>query len=268
MTVDGSDTIKYGYWTTLSLPLLLPPVAAEALSLSLNLLDGKISTGNTMVNGKITRVIKHIANATGGVEKIMDTATNADGTTANPVPPDQIFGYHWLKVVDRINTSPAVHAAKTPGSVETAMDTTINASGTATNPLPPDSDTPHKQNNTSTTKICPSNTNTQAVSKEQTSYVIKHQFSKHDSIHTILTFVTPFMHLFQNWKMMHHYAYTNTKLNSPMQHEGNGTMPTIKRTPLKTNTLTITANKVNGATAFNAIAVSIRKRLKRRKRKQ
>jgi hypothetical protein len=36
-------------------------------------------------------------------------------------------------------------------------------------------------------------------------------------------------------------------------------MPTIKRTPLKTNTLTITANKVDNAAAFNAITLSIRK---------
>jgi hypothetical protein len=44
--------------------------------------------------------------------------------------------------------------------------------------------------------------------------------------------------------MMPHYAYTNTKLNSLLQQKGNETMPTIKRTPLKTNTLTITANKL------------------------
>jgi hypothetical protein len=68
--------------------------------------------------------------------------------------------------------------------------------------------------------------------------------------------------------MMHHYAYTNAKLNSPLQQKGNGTMPTIPWTPLKTNTLTVTANKVDGAAASNAIAVSVRKNLKRRKRKQ
>jgi hypothetical protein len=47
--------------------------------------------------------------------------------------------------------------------------------------------------------------------------------------------------------MMLHYAYTNAELNSPLQQKGNGTMPTIKWTQLKTNTPTVTANKVNGA---------------------
>jgi hypothetical protein len=56
--------------------------------------------------------------------------------------------------------------------------------------------------------------------------------------------------------MSRHYAYTNAKLNSPLQQKGNGTMPTIKQTPLKTNTLTITANKVDGDAASNAIAMS------------
>ncbi len=46
---------------------------------------------------------------------------------------------------------------------------------------------------------------------------------------------------------MLHYAYTNAELNSPLQQKGNGTMPTIKWTQLKTNTPTVTANKVNGA---------------------
>jgi hypothetical protein len=46
-------------------------------------------------------------------------------------------------------------------------------------------------------------------------------------------------------------------------------MPTIKRTPLKTNTLTVTANKVDKATTSNAIALSAgKKNLKRRKIKQ
>jgi hypothetical protein len=40
---------------------------------------------------------------------------------------------------------------------------------------------------------------------------------------------------------MHRYAYTNAELNSPLQQKGNETMPTIKWTPLKTNTLTVTA---------------------------
>jgi hypothetical protein len=56
------------------------------------------------------------------------------------------------------------HAANTTGRVETTMDTTINAGGATTNPLPPDSDTLQKLNNTSTTKICPSNTKTQTIS--------------------------------------------------------------------------------------------------------
>ena len=48
-------------------------------------------------------------------------------------------------------------------------------------------------------------------------------------------------------------------MNSPLQQKGNETMPTIKWTPLKTNTLTITANKVNDAASSNAIALSIGK---------
>jgi hypothetical protein len=63
-TVGGSDSIKYGNSTLLSLPSLLWPVAMEAPLLSLNLLYGKISTSNTMVDGEITRIIKHAANTT------------------------------------------------------------------------------------------------------------------------------------------------------------------------------------------------------------
>jgi hypothetical protein len=59
----------------------------------------------------------------------------------------------------------------------------------------------------------------------------------------MLIFDTPFLGYFQIWKMMHHYAYTNTKLNSPLQQKGNGTTPTIKWTPLKTNTPTISTKK-------------------------
>ncbi len=135
--------------------------------MSLNLLDGNISASNTTVDDEITRVVEHTTNTTGGVETIMDIATNAGGTTTNPLPPDQVLGYHWLKVdvmVNRVNTSPAVHTAKTTGSVETTMDTAIKAGGAATNPLPPDSDTLQKLNNTSTTNICSSNTNTRTVS--------------------------------------------------------------------------------------------------------
>ncbi len=54
-------------------------------------------------------------------------------------------------------------------------------------------------------------------------------------------------------------AYTNAKLNSLQQQKGNETMPTIKRTPLKTYTSTVTANKVDIAAASNAIALSIGK---------
>jgi hypothetical protein len=36
-------------------------------------------------------------------------------------------------------------------------------------------------------------------------------------------------------------------------------MPTIDWTPLKTNTLTVTANKVDDAAASNAIALSVGK---------
>ncbi len=58
---------------------------------------------------------------------------------------------------------------------------------------------------------------------------------------------------------MHCYVYTNAKLNTPLQQKGNETMPTIERTLLKTNTLTITANKVDNTAASNAIALIVRK---------
>jgi hypothetical protein len=67
--------------------------------------------------------------------------------------------------------------------------------------------------------------------------------------------------------MTRHYAYTNTKLNSLLQQKGNGTMPTIKWTPLKTNTLTLTGNKVDGAVASNAIAVGVRKKIDSKNKK-
>jgi hypothetical protein len=67
-----------------------------------------------------------------------------------------------------------------------------------------------------------------------------------------------------------HNAYTNAKLNSLLQQKGNGTMPTIERTPLKTNTPTVSTNKVEGAATAtaNAIAVSVGKNVKRRKIRQ
>jgi hypothetical protein len=114
-TIGGSDSIKYGNFTLLSLLPLSRPVATEAWSLSLNLLDSKISdSSNTTVNGEITRIVKYATNTT--------------------------------------------------NQVETTMDTSINAGGATTNTLSPDSDTLQKLNNTSTTEICPSNTNTQAIS--------------------------------------------------------------------------------------------------------
>jgi hypothetical protein len=56
------------------------------------------------------------------------------------------------------------------------------------------------------------------------------------------------------------YAYTNAKLNSLLQQKGYEIMPTIKRTPSKTNTSTITANKVDNAATSNAITLSVRKK--------
>ncbi len=85
-TIGSNDSIEYGNLTILSLPLLPLQVAAKAPSLSLNLLDRKNSASNTTVDGEITRVVEHTTNTTGGVETIMDTATNAGGTTANPLP--------------------------------------------------------------------------------------------------------------------------------------------------------------------------------------
>ncbi len=76
MTDGGSDSVEYGNSTISSSPLPPPPAAPEAPSLSLNLLDGKISARNTTVNGEITRVVKNATNTTGSVETIMDTTTN------------------------------------------------------------------------------------------------------------------------------------------------------------------------------------------------
>jgi hypothetical protein len=112
-TVGGSDSVQYDNSTLLSSLLPPQPVATEAPSLSLNLLDSKIRASNTIVDGEITSIVKHAANTT--------------------------------------------------SRVDTTMDTAINAGDATTNPLSPDSDTPQKLNNTSTTKICPSNTKTQTV---------------------------------------------------------------------------------------------------------
>jgi hypothetical protein len=69
---------------------LPPPVAAEALLLSLNFLDSKISISNTTVDGEITMIVEHAANTTGSVETITDTTANANGATTNPPPPDSV----------------------------------------------------------------------------------------------------------------------------------------------------------------------------------
>jgi hypothetical protein len=53
----------------------------------------------------------------------------------------------------------------------------------------------------------------------------------------------------------------------PAAAKGNGTLPTIEQTPLKTNTLTITTNKVNSAAAANAIAMSTGKKTDKKKKK-
>jgi hypothetical protein len=68
--------------------------------------------------------------------------------------------------------------------------------------------------------------------------------------------------------MTRRYAYTNAKLNSLLHQKGNGTMLTIEKTPLKTNTLTITANKVDGLATSNAIALSIGKEKSDKKKKK
>jgi hypothetical protein len=66
--------------------------------------------------------------------------------------------------------------------------------------------------------------------------------------------------------MTHRYAYTNTKLNSLLQQKGNETMLTIKWTPLKTNALTITANKVDDAATSNTISLSVGKEKSKKKK--
>jgi hypothetical protein len=68
MTVGSSDSINYGNTIILSLLLPPPPAVAEVPLLLLNLLDGKISASNAIFNGEITRVVKHAANTTDGVE--------------------------------------------------------------------------------------------------------------------------------------------------------------------------------------------------------
>jgi hypothetical protein len=87
-TVGGSDSIKYDDSTLLSLLLPPQPVATKAPPLSLNLLDSKISTSNTTVNGEITRIVKHAAKITSQMDTTMVTAISAGGTTTNPLPPD------------------------------------------------------------------------------------------------------------------------------------------------------------------------------------
>ncbi len=65
---------------------------------------------------------------------------------------------------------------------------------------------------------------------------------------------------------MQRYAYINAKLNILLQQKGNETTPTIKQRPLKTNTLTVTANKVNDAAASNAITLSVGKEKSEKKK--
>jgi hypothetical protein len=67
--------------------------------------------------------------------------------------------------------------------------------------------------------------------------------------------------------MMHRYAFTNVELSFLLQQKGNETMPTIDWTPLKTKTLTITANKVDDPAASIAIALSVRKKTGKKKNK-
>jgi hypothetical protein len=149
-TIGSGDSVDYGNSFILSLPLPLPPAAAEAPLLSFNFLDGKISATNTAVDGEITSPTKHAANTTGGVETTMNTATIVDGASTHTLPPDSLqIDFNALKklnegggtntTVDRVITSPAVHATKTTGGVETTMDTPTNTDGTTANSLPPDS---------------------------------------------------------------------------------------------------------------------------------
>jgi hypothetical protein len=72
---------------------------------------------------------------------------------------------------------------------------------------------------------------------------------------------------FKTEKMRRHYAYTNAELNSPLQQKGNETMPTIKLTQLKANSHTVIANKVDGPTARDAIAMSVGKKYKKKDNK-
>ncbi len=64
MPVGGSESIKYGNSTLLSLPSPQQPGAMEAPLLSLNLLDGRINVSNTTVDDEITRIVNHAANTT------------------------------------------------------------------------------------------------------------------------------------------------------------------------------------------------------------
>jgi hypothetical protein len=50
----------------------------------------KVSGTNTTVNHVITSPEVNAARTTGGLETTMDTATNTDGATANPLPPDSV----------------------------------------------------------------------------------------------------------------------------------------------------------------------------------
>jgi hypothetical protein len=49
-----------------------------------------VSSANTTVDHVITSPAMHATKTTSGVETTMDTATNADGATTNPLPPDSV----------------------------------------------------------------------------------------------------------------------------------------------------------------------------------
>jgi hypothetical protein len=87
-TVGGSDSVQYDNSTLLSLLLPPRPVATEAPSLSLSLLDIKISTSNTTVDCEFARIVEHATNTTNQVDATMDTAIKAGRATTNPLPPD------------------------------------------------------------------------------------------------------------------------------------------------------------------------------------
>jgi hypothetical protein len=67
----------------------LPPDSLQNPFHTPKKLNGVGST-NTTVDHVITSPTMHAAKTTSGVETTMDMATNADGATANPLPPDSV----------------------------------------------------------------------------------------------------------------------------------------------------------------------------------